>query len=104
MVGNTAELQILSDSDKSLAFETLICELLRDGINTSEMGAVELKTYMYKVGVALHNIPHNIANNKPLDLYQLQCLDELDPTSKKNEWGNIVKNIASKFGSIPTKG
>jgi hypothetical protein len=89
--------------NKSQAFEALICELLRGGVDTSAMSASELKIYMYKVGVALHNIPHNINNNEPLDLCQLQSLDELDPTSQKNEWGMIVKNIASKFGPIPAK-
>lgn len=90
-------------NEQTKALETLICEFLRGGIDTSSMSTSELQIYMHQVGIALHNIPHNIVSGEPLDLGQLQSIDKLDPTSTKKEWGMLVKNIARKFGDIPRK-
>tara|TARA_R110000737_G_C14423773_1_gene458294 strand:- start:489 stop:767 length:279 start_codon:yes stop_codon:yes gene_type:complete len=88
---------------KSIALESLICELLRGGVDTSALNAKELRDYIYRAGVALHNIPHNIANDEPLRMEQLKSIDELDPTATEHQWGQIVTNIASKFGAVPAK-
>jgi hypothetical protein len=98
-----SKVEVDSVYEKSKALETLICHFLRGGIDTSTMNASELQSYMHQVGVALHNIPHNIDSGEPLNLEQLQSIDGLDPTSSSKEWGMLVENVASKFGDIPPK-
>lgn len=90
---------VFFDKDKSSeTFEKLICEMLR-GPHLQSMNADQLRSYTYKAGVALHNIPHFIAMRVPLSIDILKQIDELDPSTRKGSirkrqgWGNWVSNL-----------
>lgn len=91
------------ENKRAKALTWLICHFLRGGVNTSAMNVHELRSYMARVGVALHNLPHYIDNVQHLELDQLIDIDNLDPTSTPESWGDVVKHFGSNFGCIPLK-
>ncbi len=70
-------------------FEKIICEMLR-GSHVHTMNKIELIDYISCVGIAIHNIPHNLHNNKPLSPSQIDGIKKLDPTG--GSWLLIIQN------------
>lgn len=81
------------------AMQTLICDMLRSS-HFHMLSKDEMRIYIYQVGVALHNIPINIANRQILYTSQLSDIDRLDPSSTKYKWGEWVSRYASKTNQV----
>jgi hypothetical protein len=82
------------EQEKARALSSLITMMLRSGYGLSgDFDNKELASYIHDAGVALHNIPLNIAKGHPLYVEQLYQINKLDPSSKNNEWGSWVKSL-----------
>lgn len=81
----------------------LMQEMLH-GDHIRELDIEQLQDYLFKAGTALHNLPGCLANNQPIQIYQLKQIDELDPSGTTNGWGNWVRIISHHFcQNLPDK-
>lgn len=82
---------------KAKAVHDLICGMLR-GPHIRTMAGGDLPHYLYKAGVALHNLPFAITGEQPLSEGQLRDINELDPNSSGGGWGPWAAELAAAFG------
>lgn len=75
----------------------LICNTLREN-NITKLVGDELKTFNYKLGVALHNIPHYLRETGNIPIHVCLELNEIDPSAKDGEWGEWVRIALSTLG------
>lgn len=68
----------------------LICNTLRD-INFNRRDSDSIESCVYEVAVALHNLPHELRTTGRIPLATCLSLNELDESSKENEWGIWVQ-------------
>lgn len=87
---------INKNNPKAKGLHDLICVMLR-GMHFENMSEDQIKSFIYQAGVALHNIPFNVAENKPLLSHQLLEINRLDPDGDDDNWGSWVKIIAGSF-------
>jgi hypothetical protein len=76
------------------ALHDLICNSLRES-HIEKMSLESLKTYNYKLGVALHNIPHLLTMNGELPLTSLVEVNELDPSGSIENWGTWARQLCT---------
>lgn len=83
------------------AVHDLICNMLR-GPHIRKMSAEDLAAYVYKAGVALHNLPFMIidpnVSYRPMDHCLLQEINALDPDALPGQWGQWAQELAGGFG------
>ncbi|QFT57089.1 hypothetical protein [Microbulbifer sp. THAF38] len=86
---------------KAKALHNLICSVLR-GPHIRDLTLDELQSFTYKVGRALHNIPFYLAKGEEVEESILIEIDQLDPSSTKEDWGHWVKIFCAEFSqAIP---
>ena len=86
------------DTRKAQAVHDLICAMLR-GQHLRQIAGADLAHYTNKAGLALHNLPMwIIQENAPLDIPQLQDIDELDPDGGNGQWGPWVSKLCGDIG------
>ncbi|CAH7426784.1 hypothetical protein VCHA53O466_50469 [Vibrio chagasii] len=66
------------------AMHDLICDTLR-GEHVRTMTSDELKIYTYKLGCALHNVPHYLRETGTIPEIVKAELNELDPTFESSQ-------------------
>ncbi len=89
--------------EKAQGLSALICLMLRNDRVTSNMSLDEMRSYMYKTGVVLHNMPYLILGSR-LPLETLSSINELDPTGDDDNWGEWCKEIRFNFDQeLPDK-
>lgn len=85
--------------DSLEALQLLICDMLRSS-HFQMMNEDQMRIYTYQAGVALHNIPINIANGQILHTSQLINIDRLDPSSTSYKWGEWISRYAAKTNQV----
>jgi hypothetical protein len=92
---------LLRQQARAVAIQELICDMLR-GPHVLRISGADLPTYIYKAGVALHNLPITAASGEILNEYQLQQINDLDPSAEAGKWGAWARRLAEAFGqSLP---
>lgn len=66
----------------------LLCDTLRE--THFESQSKMPKDFNYRLGVALHNLPHDLRESGSMPLETCLAINELDPTAKQGEWGQWV--------------
>lgn len=76
------------------ALHDLICSTLREN-HIQRMSVEHLRTYNYKLGVALHNLPHYLSELQELPITSLVEINELDPSGSIENWGSWARQLTS---------
>lgn len=84
-------------TSKSTALEYLICDMMR-GPHVWSMSLSELQVFIYKAGVALHNVPHFLGEDQEVPESILRSVAEIDPSANEDFWGEWVTNFCDKLG------
>ncbi len=89
--------------ERADAFSKLICNMLR-GSHYRGMSSNEVSKYTTQVGVAIHNIPYFLAENKSLNMSIIKGIDDLDPSSSPTKWGMWVSVLVPYLiDELPSK-
>jgi hypothetical protein len=83
------------------AIHDLTCEMLR-GAHVRAMPLNQLQMYIYKAGVALHNMPFALDDTRPIHPSTLKDVNDLDPYAGAGQWGPWVQRLIEAFELTPT--
>ena len=88
---------------KAQGLENLICSMLR-GNDLKGYEEKELRDYIHRAGIALHNLPHNLLAHTLITLDQFNDINDLDPNSSTCKWGYWSQELAAAFAQeLPAK-
>jgi len=81
--------------------EYIICESLR-GPHIEKMSHEDLKSYIQRVGIALHGLPMSIATGEKPSAGQIGEIDSIDPGKKQlDSIGPFALSLLDKFKEAP---
>ncbi|ELP5899896.1 hypothetical protein QTV49_001813 [Vibrio vulnificus] len=75
----------------------LICNTLRER-NLGKVVGGQNEAFSYRIGAALHNIPHYLRETGSIPLEVCLEINALDPSAKEGEWGEWVRVALSTLG------